>query len=105
MAPAGVSLLEEPRGGAEAGTAARLAITNCRVVGENSLRDEAAAGERVVGCNADDVVVMPGSVADTLARVCLEPDLFLRRFRCRGCTNGGGEVGGSSVDSVGVLLG
>jgi hypothetical protein len=48
MAPAGVSLLEEAWGSAEAGAAARLAITNCNVVVENSLRGE-AGGERAVG--------------------------------------------------------
>lgn len=106
MAPAGVSLLEEPWGGAEAGTVARLAITNCNVVVDNSLRGEGAVVERIAGSNADDVVVLPGSVADTEARVCLEADLFLRRFRGRCCIDGGGEVGSGSVDAVGrVLLG
>lgn len=104
MAPAGVSLLEEPIGGAEAGTVARLAITNCNVVVGNSLREEEAAGERVVGCIVDDVVVLPGSVADTEARACLDPDLFLRRFRGRCCNDGCGEVGSFSVDSVGGVL-
>ena len=49
---------------------------------ENSLRDE-AAGERIVGCNGDDVVVLSGGVTDTVARVCLEacPVLDLCRQR------------------------
>ena len=99
-------MLEEAREGAEAGAVARLPITNCNVVVENSLRGEAAAGERIVGCSADDVVVLTGSVPDTAALACLEPDLFLRRFRGRCCNDGCGEVGSCSVDSVGeVALG
>ena len=73
---------------------------------ENSLRDE-AVGERIVGCNADAVVVLlSGSIADKVARFCLEADLFLRRFRGRCCNDGCGEAGSCSVDPVGgVLLG